>query len=67
MIERLRRLLREYRDIISSVEYTEIRTIGQLTILRIKLILIDGSRAYIREIWGVRETPRLQLLVARHK
>ncbi len=51
MIERLRRLLREYRDIISSVESMEIRATGKLTILRMKLVLIDGSKVYVREIW----------------
>ena len=53
MIGRLRRLLWEHRDIISSVESIEIRAIGQLTILRMKLVLIDGSKVYIREIWSL--------------
>ncbi len=51
MIERLRRLLENYKEIIANIESLSLTTKGKCTILRLKVILIDQSRVYIREIW----------------
>ena len=44
----MRILLREHRDIISSVESIEIRATGKLMILRMKLTLVDGSLLFLK-------------------
>ncbi len=43
--------MRRYSDIIQYAEYIEMVSIRNLTIIRAKIIIIDGSRVYIREVW----------------
>ena len=48
---RLRRLLEENRDIILRIEFLQETRRGNLYILKAKVVLIDSSVFYIREIW----------------
>ena len=47
----LRKLLDEFSEIIAEAEEHQERRRGDLLILRVKLLLIDSSEVFIREIW----------------
>jgi len=50
--KRLENLLERNRDLISNVENIQEIKRGKLLILKAKIILVDNSTLYIREIWN---------------